>query len=106
MQAIDLTEAQRTAIRSVFAQRAGHVDRIGVFGSRAEGRARRGSDVDLVIYGHVSAEDIGRFRLGLEESGLSVFADLVAYQDLQAGPLRDEIDRTMKPLFDKHDLYE
>lgn len=102
--AIDLTGPQRAALRAVFAPYAAKLDCVGVYGSRAQGRARPGSDVDLVVYGPVSANDVARLRIDLEDSDLSIFADVTAYEAIVHPALKQEIDDWMQPLFSREDL--
>ncbi|MEP6785438.1 MAG: nucleotidyltransferase domain-containing protein [Sphingomonadales bacterium] len=98
---IELTGMQRTALGRALAPFADEVDSVAVYGSRATGSARRGSDVDLVFYGSASPAYI---RLALEESDLSIFADVVKYDEIDNLRLRAEIDRDALPLFRKADL--
>jgi uncharacterized protein len=103
-QEIELTQSQRTALQSVFVPFADKIDIVGVYGSRAQGRARPGSDVDLVIYGSVTENDVARMQMNLDESDLSIFADVVAYEKIAQTSLREQIDKWMKPLFHRQEL--
>lgn len=103
-QAIDLTQRQRQALLDVFSRYADRVETVGVYGSRTQGRARPGSDVDLVIYGELAARDLGSMLGDLEESDLSIFADVVDYAEITHAPLKSQIDHWMRPLFTRHDL--
>jgi uncharacterized protein len=104
LQEIELTEPQRSVLRSVFAPFAGKIDTVGVYGSRAQGRAKPGSDVDLVVYGLADEDDIATMRMSLEDSDLSIFADVIAYDRIKHAKLREQIDRWAKPLFTRADL--
>lgn len=99
MQEIDLTQPQRLALESALGPMASAYDLIAVYGSRATGKARPGSDVDLVVYGADGATVIAAMRSAVEESNLSIFADILSYEDISHLPLRQEIDRHAKPLF-------
>ena len=101
---IDLTVPQRTALRSVFLRFADRLDVVGVYGSRVQARARAGSDVDLVIYGTVTDRDLADMRHHLEDSDLSIFADVIAYDHIKHANLREQIDKWAKPLFTRADL--
>lgn len=103
-QEIDLTDIQRRALKSVFVPFADRIETVGVYGSRARGLARPGSDVDLVIYGAVDQSDVARIREELCASDLSIFADVIGYRDIAHTPLKAEIDKWMKPLFGCADL--
>lgn len=98
---IDLTEMQRAALAHALAPFAESVDFVAVYGSRATGAARRGSDVDLVLHGNVSAWHV---RSAIEESDLSIFADVVRYDEITNPQLRAEVDRDAQPLFTRAEL--
>ncbi len=104
LQEIDLTSSQLSALREVFAPFAAKIDTISVYGSRVQGRARPGSDVDLAVHGRVTEDDIAAMRASLEESDLSIFADVIAYDRIAHPKLREQIDKWAKPLFTRADL--
>jgi predicted nucleotidyltransferase len=101
---IDLTTPQRETLRAVLSDFADRIDIVGVYGSRVQGNARPGSDVDLVIFGRLDLRDEAAIRSALEESDLSVFADVVAYDLIEHQPLKAQIDHWMRTLFTRADL--
>ena len=101
---IDLTAPQRAALRSVFVRYVDKLASVGVYGSRAQKRARPGSDVDLIIYGTVTPEDICQIRMDLESSDLSIFSNVTAYDAISHASLKEQIDKWMQPLFWRADL--
>lgn len=101
---IDLTEAQRGALHDVFRRHIDRLETVSVYGSRAQGTARPGSDVDIVLYGRVTPSDIATMASDLEDSALSIFADIVAYDLITHEGLKRQIDRFAKPLFRHEDL--
>ena len=103
---IDLTGPQRAALRAVFAPYADRLESVGVYGSRVQARARAGSDVDLVVYGAVTADDLAQIRMDLEESDLSIFSNVTAYNAISHPPLKEQIDKWMRPLFGRGGLVE
>ena len=104
MPEIDLTPPQRQALLAVLSPYADRIDSVGVYGSRAQGKARPGSDVDLVVYGRVSRSEIADIAHDLDESDLSIFADVIAYDAVTHAPLKAQIDTWMRPLFRKDEL--
>ena len=102
--AIDLTAQQRSVLLGVLAQFCPPVERVDVYGSRATGTARPGSDVDLVLAGTIDWSTCARVRGALEESYLSIFADVAAYDLLEGGGFRDQVLATALPLFDRAEL--
>jgi predicted nucleotidyltransferase len=71
------------------------VDRAWVFGSRAKGTYRRGSDVDLAVAGpSLTFEAVTQLRYTLnEESLLPYHFDVVDRRTLASAELQDHIDR-------------
>lgn len=70
---------------------------VRVFGSRATGRARRASDIDLVLTG-VTPKVLGCIEEDLENSLLPMTVDVLAYEDIHSDVLRSHIDRFALPL--------
>ncbi len=64
------------------------------FGSRATGKYKNGSDVDLVIYGpQITNETIIRLATLLnEELPLPYYFDIVHYESIKNNALKEEID--------------
>lgn len=104
MRVADLTVPQREALRGVFAALVDRFDMVAVYGSRATGRARPGSDVDLVVYGGRGAFLAGDLKWRLEDSDLSIFADVVCYETIGNDRLRAEVDRDAVVLFTAREL--
>ena len=55
-----LTADHRDLLREILATAGDRIDRVAVFGSRATGRYRPNSDLDLVLYGSADAADCDR----------------------------------------------
>lgn len=68
------------------------ISRVALFGSRAMGNARPGSDIDLALWGDLTTRDVGRIALQFEESYLPVTVDVIAYPLLAHEGLRRHID--------------
>lgn len=100
----DLDRARLAVVASVLQPYADRIDKVGVFGSHALGKARRNSDIDLVIYGLLTQDDIDRIWTLFDESPLAVSVDVVGYDLPLYPPLRAHIDRTVKLLFTSADL--
>jgi type I restriction enzyme S subunit len=80
---LDLTQSQLGIVRGLLAH---HVpDReVRAFGSRVTGRARRWSDLDLVVMGREALQDLvlALLRADLEDSDLPFRVDLLEARDL------------------------
>ena len=99
-----LTDKQRRDLLAVCGRFAPPITHVDVYGSRARGDARPGSDVDLMLGGAVSGGTLRLVARALDDSYLSIFADVSAYTLLAAGPFADEVARTAVTLFTAEDL--
>lgn len=80
------------------------VESVIVFGSRAKGNFKSGSDIDLAIKGEHCTEQTA-FNLSVflnEELPIPYHIDIVYYNDLDNKDLKEHIDRVGK-LFYSHD---
>jgi predicted nucleotidyltransferase len=91
---VGLLDRDLKEIRTVLAS-CPEVERAILFGSRAKGTHRPGSDVDLAICGDgVSFDVVTKIHGMLEDqSKMPYLFDVVDYTHLQLKELRDHIDR-------------
>lgn len=70
------------------------IEQASIFGSRAMGNYKKGSDIDLVVYGdRVTEEIIARLNSILnEETNLPYYFDIVHYETLKHSGLKEHID--------------
>lgn len=99
-----LTERERAVLKGVLSRFADRIERVGVFGSRATGKARPNSDIDLVLYGDVDSDLENRLWTLLEDSDLAVTVDLAAYPLVVHPGLKRHIDATAVTVFTRSDL--
>ena len=99
-----LTDKQRATLLDLLARFAPPVERVDAYGSRVTGKARPGSDIDLVLAGAVDHRLLGRVHAVVDDSYLSISADLKAYDLLDEGGFRDQVIATAVTLFDRDDL--
>ncbi len=104
MRRIDITTAQRRAIYAALLPHACQFVSVGVYGSRVTGKARLGSDIDLIVYGTRDDYDFGIIQSAIIESDLSIFADVSRYEDISYPPLKREIDENTQILFSGRDF--
>ena len=91
-------------MRAVLAPFADRIERVAVFGSRALGRARPASDIDLVLYGSLDDRTTARIWSLFDRSSLAVTVDVVRYEGLEPGSFRRPVDAVGKTLFTRDDL--
>lgn len=75
------------------------IEKVYIFGSRAMGRERPGSDIDLAIVTTTGSDISGSIRADLEELSTPYIFDVIDYQRITHEPLRDHIDRVGKILY-------
>ena len=95
---IDLRPKDWDAVLAIL-RRFGEVKKAYIFGSRAQGAARRGSDLDLAVSAPgMSATRWSDLVEAFEESCLPWTTDTVRLDELDPGPLLNSIMATGVPL--------
>lgn len=79
------------------------IEKAVIFGSRAKGNYKTGSDIDIAIYGdHVTFDTISSLHSILENQGpLPYFIDIVDYTHLTHQNLKEHIDRVGKVIYQR-----
>ncbi len=79
------------------------IDEAVLFGSRAMGREKRGSDIDIALKG-VGIESIASdvSQVLNSESPLPYYFDIIDYYSITEQELRDHIDRVGKTIYSKN----
>lgn len=91
--AFGLSVASVRALQSVLAKHA-HVSRADVYGSRATGRFRPGSDIDISLRGNaLTVADLMLIDREMDDLELPYKLDLSIYHLIEDAALRDHIDR-------------
>ena len=100
-EAIILSKAKSEIVSAILIERMDRIGPVKVYGSRATGRARPGSDLDLVLFGLVSERDLTDLWLAFEESDLPIKVDVVAWNKIISQKFRDQISRHAIPFFNE-----
>lgn len=88
---LNLTDKEQAVVASVLRQFES-VTAAAVFGSRATGEAKQGSDVDIALFGPVSGEDVASVRLQLNEGTfMPYFFDVIGYNSITSAELKKHI---------------
>ncbi|GAB2588168.1 nucleotidyltransferase domain-containing protein [Spirosoma areae] len=96
-----LTNTQLAQIKRVIAQNP-RLQQAVLFGSRAKGTAKPGSDVDLALLGEsLRFKDLLRLDNELEELSFSFSFDLIIYQQISDPDVREHIDRVGVTLYSR-----
>lgn len=96
-----LSESVLARLREVLATAPG-VEEAVLFGSRAKGETRPGSDIDLALKGpDLSARDLLRLANALDDLLLPYKIDLALYTQIDTPALREHIDRVGVRIFSR-----
>ena len=94
------------SIQDVFAKYP-EVERAILYGSRAKGNYRSGSDIDLTLTGeHLNLTTLQKIENGLDDLFLPYKIDLSIHQQIQNSELLDHIIRVGKVFYEKKETQE
>lgn len=94
-----LDENSIEEIRSVFNRFPG-VEKVLIYGSRAMGNYRPGSDIDLAIVGgQLTQRDIRKIGAELDKLEMLYSFDVLLYDELKDAELKDHIDRMGQEIY-------
>jgi predicted nucleotidyltransferase len=72
------------------------IDEVIIYGSRAKGTPKEGSDIDLTLKGNVTNEDFNKLWQKLDDSYIPYKFDISIYSDLKSENLIEHINRVGK----------
>lgn len=89
---IGLSQKELEILKEVF-KKFDNINEVILFGSRALGKHRLSSDIDLAIKGNVDINTLSKLKYILEEeTNLPYFFDIVIYDNLENIDLKKHID--------------
>lgn len=74
---------------------------VKIYGSRAIGNFRNGSDVDLAIFGNIDKHLIKKISYEIDELKTPYMFDITDYKTIQNEDLKEHIDRVGKVFFER-----
>jgi len=75
------------------------IDEVIIYGSRAKGNYREGSDIDITLKGEVTKEDLNKLWHKLDDSFIPYKFDISIYKDLKSQSLIEHIERVGKTFY-------
>ncbi|WP_277657011.1 nucleotidyltransferase family protein [Seleniivibrio woodruffii] len=87
-----LKEETIKAINSVFASYP-QIEKAVIFGSRAKGNYREGSDIDICLFGNIDFVLLQNIEISLDALNLPYTIDLVVYDNIQNDELKEHVER-------------
>lgn len=74
---------------------------VKIYGSRATGNYRMGSDIDFVVYGNTNKNLVKKISLEIDELNIPYMFDITDYTTIQNQNLKEHIDKYGKDFFVK-----
>lgn len=90
-----LSEKTINKINSVFEKHL-EIDEVIIYGSRAKGNFREGSDIDITLKGDITKEDLNKLWHRLDDSFIPYKFDISIYNNLKSESLIEHIQRVGK----------
>nr|WP_288836357.1 nucleotidyltransferase domain-containing protein [uncultured Flavobacterium sp.] len=75
------------------------IDEVVIYGSRAKGNYKEGSDIDITLKGEVTKEDLNKLWHKLDDSFIPYKFDISIYKDLKSESLIEHIQRVGKTFY-------
>ena len=73
-----------------------NIEKVIIYGSRAKGNFREGSDIDLTIIGGIERKDLMKIKDEIDDSYIPYLFDISIYNQLTSESLKDHINRVGK----------
>ena len=99
-----LSDRELDILRNVLKLYHPKIERVGIFGSRANGKFKPYSDIDLVLFGNLQEQDVARIYTLLDDSSLGLSIDVLSYLHITYPPLKRHIDENTKQLFSSSEI--
>ena len=82
-------------------QKHENIEKVIIYGSRAKGNYKEGSDIDFTLFGNLNYDDILKLKHEFEESTIPYLIDISIFNDLESESLIDHINRVGKIFYEK-----
>ena len=99
-----LNENHLKIIKGILKPYAQDIEKVGLLGSRATGKYRSNSDIDMVLYGNINEPTLDRIWTLFDASNLPVSVDVAVYDLIDYPPLKNHVDDSMEVLFTHAEL--
>lgn len=78
-----------------------NIEKVIIYGSRAKGDYKEGSDIDLTLIGDLNYNDVIKLKHDLEDSSIPYLVDLSIFKELKTESLLEHIKRVGKVFYEK-----
>lgn len=80
------------------------IEKAVIYGSRAKGNFREGSDIDLTLFGDVGTNTVADVIDALDDSNLPYLFDVSVFELIENEKLREHIDRVGKVFYEREEV--
>lgn len=77
------------------------IKQVKIYGSRAKGNYKKGSDIDFAVYGNLDFNLLSKISGEIDELPTPYKFDITHYETIQHTPLKEHIDKVGKIFFTK-----
>lgn len=77
------------------------IEQVNIYGSRATGDYRKGSDIDLVLFSNAKNDLSSLMLAELDDLPTPYLFDVISYHNLSKGYLKTEVDKNGKIFYKK-----
>lgn len=95
-----LSEKTTETLRDFFTKFP-EIKMVKIYGSRAIGNYRNGSDIDFALFGDFDKNSIKKISIEADELNIPYMFDITDYSAIQNNELKEHIDRVGKVFFEK-----
>ena len=90
-------------ILTEFFKKFPQVDEVKIYGSRAKGNYRKGSDIDFALYGNIDYDLVRKISGEIDELPTPYKFDVTDYNTISNENLKEHIDRVGKTFYKKEE---
>ncbi|MFV8375482.1 nucleotidyltransferase domain-containing protein [Flavobacterium sp. LB1P62] len=101
MMKFGLNKETISKINSVFVKHS-EIEKVIIYGSRAKGNFRKGSDIDLTLFGNELKDGlVGEINLEIDDLNTPYLFDISIYNQLTSESLKDHINRVGEIFYER-----
>lgn len=100
MNSFGLSDKTVEIIKNYFSQ-IPEISIVKVYGSRAMGTYRKGSDIDFALYGDVDKDLVKKISFEIDELNTPYMFDITDYSTIQNEKLKEHIDKYGRVFYSK-----
>jgi len=93
-----------TNILIEFFEKFPEMEEVKIYGSRAKGNYRKGSDIDIVLYGNIEYSLLSKISYGIEQLPTPYKFDVIDYNTISNDNLKEHVDKVGKTFYKRENI--